>query len=460
MENATMHPFSGKLSREETFPKDSSMNGLAAAETTDHFWDDGIFPAVKDSVAGMKSRWLQKETPGLIGEKLLPHEGMSGNILSATIPTSSTTKLVSAGYAPGISAGEVSRGIGSVSSPWGDDGVTVSIMGGRAGKGRNDSSISLSVLQKEDMKAVSSNGRADGAHNRYNLAELSPPGLQRIPMGQPATTQMGVETDVAAAIPLGSGGPGAPQSMIGKISGEGKRGEKLNDSRANLNMSHDSLSQLQDSRKTPPGSTLEAPAVSTATRNPPESAAPVSLRGERQDSLAALAAGQVSVHGGAMSDNSVTGTMPKQVEIGVPLGHMAWEQNLARQVLQAGKKQLHQLHIKLNPSHLGSLEIKLHVDGDSANIAFSSQHAAVREAVEVSLPRLKEMFAGSGINLGNVDVGGQDTGREGGQGMQGGDSLPDGTYPVEGNEEYPGTAEKLTASQSNGAGDQLLDYYA
>lgn len=63
--------------------------------------------------------------------------------------------------------------------------------------------------------------------------------------------------------------------------------------------------------------------------------------------------------------------------------------------------------LRLTPPHLGPVEIALtlnHDQGIEASIQFASPHAAVREAIEASLPRLKELFAESGIAMGNVTV--------------------------------------------------------
>jgi hypothetical protein len=69
----------------------------------------------------------------------------------------------------------------------------------------------------------------------------------------------------------------------------------------------------------------------------------------------------------------------------------------------ASDKQLAQL--TLNPPQLGAIEITLKIDKDSANAHFVSANADVRGAIEAALPRLREMFANAGIDLGQVSVG-------------------------------------------------------
>jgi flagellar hook-length control protein FliK len=60
--------------------------------------------------------------------------------------------------------------------------------------------------------------------------------------------------------------------------------------------------------------------------------------------------------------------------------------------------------IRLNPAHLGPIEVRIEMDDEKVNVAFSSRHAAVREAVEMALPRLREMFESSGISLADANI--------------------------------------------------------
>lgn len=62
-------------------------------------------------------------------------------------------------------------------------------------------------------------------------------------------------------------------------------------------------------------------------------------------------------------------------------------------------------HIKINPQELGPVEIRLRLDGDRIHADFSSGHSEVRQALEQSLPRLREMLAQTGFQLAHADVG-------------------------------------------------------
>ena len=60
--------------------------------------------------------------------------------------------------------------------------------------------------------------------------------------------------------------------------------------------------------------------------------------------------------------------------------------------------------VKLNPANLGPMEVRIQMQNDQASIQFTSHHAVVREALEAALPRLRDMFEASGVQLVNVDV--------------------------------------------------------
>jgi flagellar hook-length control protein FliK len=60
--------------------------------------------------------------------------------------------------------------------------------------------------------------------------------------------------------------------------------------------------------------------------------------------------------------------------------------------------------IRLNPAHLGPMEVRVQIQNDQASISFTAQHGLVREALEAAIPRLREMLGESGLQLNNVTV--------------------------------------------------------
>lgn len=87
-------------------------------------------------------------------------------------------------------------------------------------------------------------------------------------------------------------------------------------------------------------------------------------------------------------------------------------------------------HIKVTPNDLGTVEIRLRLDGDRVHADFSSAQAEVRQALENSLPRLRDMLGQHGFQLAHADVGQQHT------------PPPQGAAPPHG--ESPADTEALT----------------
>jgi flagellar hook-length control protein FliK len=81
------------------------------------------------------------------------------------------------------------------------------------------------------------------------------------------------------------------------------------------------------------------------------------------------------------------------------VGQTGWSDELGGRVERMLDKSVHSAEIKLNPAHLGPLEVRIRLHQDQAEIQFSSQHAAVREAIETALPKLREMLGHQQINL-------------------------------------------------------------
>lgn len=86
------------------------------------------------------------------------------------------------------------------------------------------------------------------------------------------------------------------------------------------------------------------------------------------------------------------------------LGAPGWGAELGQKVVWLANQQQQAAQINVTPPHLGPIEIRLNLTSDQASALFVSPHAAVREAIEAALPRLREMLAESGLSLGNVDV--------------------------------------------------------
>ncbi len=110
-----------------------------------------------------------------------------------------------------------------------------------------------------------------------------------------------------------------------------------------------------------------------------------------------------------LSQNGATSLAPAanvttQLQLNTPLTSSGWGDELSQKIVWMTTQREQIAELRLNPPNLGPLEVVISVSDDQATALFTSQHAAVRHAVEQALPRLREMLAESGITLGNATV--------------------------------------------------------
>ncbi|MGB5275869.1 MAG: flagellar hook-length control protein FliK [Gammaproteobacteria bacterium] len=93
-----------------------------------------------------------------------------------------------------------------------------------------------------------------------------------------------------------------------------------------------------------------------------------------------------------------------QTAITETFGKADWGQGMGKQILWMVNQNISRAEIRLNPANLGPLEVRIDMDNDQVNVAFTSRHADVREAVELALPRLREMLGDKGLNLADANI--------------------------------------------------------
>lgn len=76
-----------------------------------------------------------------------------------------------------------------------------------------------------------------------------------------------------------------------------------------------------------------------------------------------------------------------------------------RGVLWMTEKTLGHAQLRVSPEHLGPIDVRLQLDGTRVQAEFSSAQPEVRQALEASLPRLREMLGQHGLELAQADVG-------------------------------------------------------
>ncbi len=114
--------------------------------------------------------------------------------------------------------------------------------------------------------------------------------------------------------------------------------------------------------------------------------------------------------------------MPPSFPLSPPLGSPQWQNALGERLVWLVKKDLQQAELRLNPQHLGPVEVRIEVRNEHATISFSAHHAVTRDVLEASVPRLREMLGEAGVTLASVDVSQQRSGHGHHEGRERGES--------------------------------------
>lgn len=127
-----------------------------------------------------------------------------------------------------------------------------------------------------------------------------------------------------------------------------------------------------------------------------------------------------------------------------------WAGELEARVQWLAGRNLRSAEIRLDPPELGPLQVQVQSHRDGASVHFTTHSATVRDLVEQSLPRLREMLESSGMNLLDVNVAQQ----QGGRGQREAPLALPGVALAHGKSAVPGTTTVTVAARG------LVDAYA
>ncbi|MBS3936680.1 MAG: flagellar hook-length control protein FliK [Sulfuritalea sp.] len=150
-------------------------------------------------------------------------------------------------------------------------------------------------------------------------------------------------------------------------------------------------------------------------------------------------------------------TVPAGALLREPVGTPGWSEGIGNRLIWLAHHSESQAELILNPPQMGRVEISLTVKGDQVSASFVAGNPVVREALEAALPRLREMLAEAGIQLGQAQVGAENPRQWAHQQKHGDNSAPD---PARVPDAAPSSVSPagLIAGLKGGRG--LVDVYA
>ena len=151
---------------------------------------------------------------------------------------------------------------------------------------------------------------------------------------------------------------------------------------------------------------------------------------------------------------SNSSTLVSSSVINTPLGASGWGQELGSRVQWLVTQGIQAAALHINPPHLGPVEVRIVMDQNQASISFSTPHMMTRDALEASIPRLRDMLSDNGLSLVNVNVSSN--------------SFSDQREQQSGSTEIPRIFSEIdnilddesSLKTSNQAINHLVDYYA
>jgi flagellar hook-length control protein FliK len=129
---------------------------------------------------------------------------------------------------------------------------------------------------------------------------------------------------------------------------------------------------------------------------------------------------------------------PVRLEVAAPVGSREFGAEVGNRLVWMATNHQQVAELRIDPPQLGPVEVRMSIANDQASLSISSPHAAVRDAIQASLPRLQDMLQGLGISLGSVSVGAEGFGQGNlhhsshAQGWSHGEhALPGEAYPLQ-----------------------------
>ncbi|WP_143871792.1 flagellar hook-length control protein FliK [Catenovulum sediminis] len=147
--------------------------------------------------------------------------------------------------------------------------------------------------------------------------------------------------------------------------------------------------------------------------------------------------------------------LKEQIQLHKPEGATAL--NDAVKYMMNGRIQA--AEIRLDPPELGSMQIKISLNGDQASVSMLVQNPQAKEMLEQTMPKLKEMLEQQGLQMGEANVSQKQEGKEqnasqSGNGGAGGNGQGNGDADESGDEQLVGE-QKITNGHLG-----AVDYYA
>ncbi|MFT7185414.1 MAG: hypothetical protein ACI84K_000792 [Pseudohongiellaceae bacterium] len=137
-----------------------------------------------------------------------------------------------------------------------------------------------------------------------------------------------------------------------------------------------------------------------------------------------------------------------------------WGDEMGQKIVWLTGRAIQSAEIHLNPADLGPIDVQIKVQNEQAVVTFHAQNSTVRDMLESNVHRLRDMMESNGVDLAEVTVGSEDSGRQ--------DSAKDGDGSDAGQngESGHGSQNNLAGeasdemAQTSSVSSRIVDFYA
>ena len=188
----------------------------------------------------------------------------------------------------------------------------------------------------------------------------------------------------------------------------------------------------------------------------PKSSQPESVEPEKTFENLLSAAQAVGQHRSAHAATTSNTSLPIQT----PVAAHGWDGEVADKLVWMVGRQEQRAELVLNPPQMGRVEVSLSMNDGLTSALFVSANPAVRDALEAALPRLREILADAGVNLGQTQVGADTGNNAGNSSTRNAENRDNSTRGL--SESPPGNEilRRLDAPQWIRRGNGLVDIFA
>ncbi|HYM43290.1 MAG TPA: flagellar hook-length control protein FliK, partial [Steroidobacteraceae bacterium] len=92
------------------------------------------------------------------------------------------------------------------------------------------------------------------------------------------------------------------------------------------------------------------------------------------------------------------------VQVQAPVGSNGWAHEVGMRLHLLAQQGISSASLRLTPAQLGPVEVKISVHENAASVWFGAAQPETRSALELSMPKLRDLFASQGLNLANAGV--------------------------------------------------------